>query len=220
MKLHTLMSTYTALLCALWEASPLGAPAHNTKHALVYRYVLHAKTSSKKNNKEEALIYYQKALDLRPSDTRIMAAMAHICTHLELFERAAKLCYQALSLDPTNIELLFDSANMFTMIHDIDAALPLYQKILSLNPHAMQAQHNYAYALQKKGYIAQAIDVYQDLIAAHPDYALAHFSLALAYLSLGDFERGLPEYEWRWRINNKEPHIFNLYPRKEIACIS
>jgi hypothetical protein len=33
-----------------------------------------------------------------------------------------------------------------------------------------------------------------------PDLATAHYNLATIQLHVGDFERGWPEYEWRWKI--------------------
>ena len=41
-----------------------------------------------------------------------------------------------------------------------------------------------------------------------PDYAEAHRNRAMLWLSRGDYERGWPEYEWRWRCRGKSPAPF------------
>ena len=218
MTLRTFLLMQTALICVFFRTHVTWSLPLTNANALANHYVLKAKTLSKQHKKKDALIYYQKALTFNPGSARIVYAMAQICKDINLFERAAKLYNQAIALDPNNISILFDAANMFTMLNEFDKALALYQKILILDAKAIEALHNYAYALQKKGLIAQAIDIYLHIITKHPNYALAHISLALAYLSVGDFEHGWQEYEWRWNIHKKEPKKLCTPPQKELLC--
>src|SRR5262249_37844027 len=52
-------------------------------------------------------------------------------------------------------------------------------------------------ALQNLTRFAEAIAVYDEAFAVDPERADAHYSAATALLSIGDFRRGLAEYEWR-----------------------
>jgi tetratricopeptide (TPR) repeat protein len=45
----------------------------------------------------------------------------------------------------------------------------------------------------------EALESFDRALALKPDLAEAHWNKALLLLELGDFARGLPEYEWRWR---------------------
>ena len=126
----------------------------------------------------------------------------------EQFEKAAQLYDQAMAISPRNLQLILDAANMYNMIDDLDHALSLYKKILDIHPLALEALYNFGYTLKKKGLISHAVDVYTKILSLRPDYAHPHFSLSLAYLSLGDFERGWKEYEWRWKAYNEEPKKF------------
>ena len=45
-----------------------------------------------------------------------------------------------------------------------------------------------------------AIACFERSIVLEPQSARAHFNLALERLSVGDYARGWPEYEWRWRL--------------------
>lgn len=172
-------------------------------------YAAHAHALDKENKKTDALIYYKKALEINPHDSSTLYATANVCRDLELFQEAAALYSQAMALEPRNLQLVFDAANMFNMTDELDTALTLYKKILAVNPLLMEVLYNYGYTLKKKGLIKQSIAIYQRILAIRPDYAHPHFSLALAYLSLGEFEKGWKEYEWRWKAYNEEPKKFS-----------
>jgi len=49
----------------------------------------------------------------------------------------------------------------------------------------------------RRGRPAEALRYYEEALAISPDDAEVHFSLALYYLSRGDYPRGFAEYEWR-----------------------
>jgi hypothetical protein len=40
---------------------------------------------------------------------------------------------------------------------------------------------------------------YQRALSLKPDYAAAHNNLGIAWLLMGNFQQGWPEYEWRWK---------------------
>lgn len=171
-------------------------------------YTAHAQTLCKENKKTEALAYYKKALALNQKDAKTLYATANLCRDLDMYPEAAALYSQTMELEPKNTQLILDAANMFTMIDELDIALQLYKKILSINPMALEALYNYGYTLKKKGNVHEAIDIYKRILSIRSDYAHPHFSLGLAYLSLGDFEHGWKEYEWRWQAYNEKPREF------------
>ena len=51
----------------------------------------------------------------------------------------------------------------------------------------------------------QAVTYYERAIQLRPDYAQAHFNLGVTLLQLGDYQRGLVEYDWRWRTGQFTP---------------
>lgn len=84
---------------------------------------------------------------------------------------------------------------MHTSMHSNELAAILTQD----KPEAdHRTFNNIGYVLKKLGYVQQAIEFYRRAITMNPDYALAHLNLGIAYLALGDFQQGLPEYEWRF----------------------
>ena len=81
------------------------------------------------------------------------------------------------------------------------------ERALALNPAAPDAKQLLADILLDAGAArsfagehAAAIARFERSIALEPQSARAHFNLALERLSVGDYARGWPEYEWRWRL--------------------
>ncbi len=51
----------------------------------------------------------------------------------------------------------------------------------------------------------EAIASYGEVLAIKKDHADAHFNQALALLTLGKYQRGFADYEWRWRRTGMAP---------------
>src|SRR5207245_2122253 len=66
-------------------------------------------------------------------------------------------------------------------------------------PGYAEAHNNLAIALVESGQVEEALQRYAEAIRLKPDYPEAHKNRAHALLMHGDFARGWPEYEWRWR---------------------
>src|SRR5262249_49319668 len=62
------------------------------------------------------------------------------------------------------------------------------------------SHHNLAIALGAQGRFAEALAANDEALRLQPEHAGARNCRGLWWLQAGDFERGWPEYEWRWRI--------------------
>jgi hypothetical protein len=65
-----------------------------------------------------------------------------------------------------------------------------------------EAHNSLGSALSAWGQIEDALAHYEIAIALKPDYVDAHWNRALVRLLQGDYERGWPDYEWRWRCRH------------------
>jgi len=81
----------------------------------------------------------------------------------------------------------------------LEEALAGLRQALRLNPHYAEAHHNMAVVLRVQGKQEEALACSQEALRLKPDYAEAHLFRSQTLLYFGDFERGWPEYEWRWR---------------------
>jgi hypothetical protein len=62
-----------------------------------------------------------------------------------------------------------------------------------------------AYALSRQRQPRKAIEYCERAIELQPNYAQARFNLGINLLQIGDYKRGLGEYEWRWQTGQFTP---------------
>ncbi len=106
----------------------------------------------------------------------------------------------AVALDANIPEAWANLGNELSNDFQYDEAMDCYQRALKLRPDFADAHCNLGALLQKTlPTLDPAIAAYEKAIAIEPNFALAHWDLGLALLLRGDYARGLPEYEWRWR---------------------
>jgi tetratricopeptide (TPR) repeat protein len=151
---------------------------------------------------------YEKALELfrdvqkqEPDNFKAYHYAGTALKKMGKTELALEQFLKAHELNNQHIKNLFEIGNAYNMLSQNQQALEMYLKVLAQNPAMYAALYNIGYTLKKEGYYEQAIPIYQRAIDIKPDYALAHCGLAAALLTMGDFERGLQEYEWRWKTS-------------------
>jgi protein O-GlcNAc transferase len=74
-----------------------------------------------------------------------------------------------------------------------------YRSALSIAPDDPATHINLGNALQSAGRLDEAVASYERAVALAPESEIAHWNLGVCRLRQGDFARGLPEYEWRWK---------------------
>lgn len=160
-----------------------------------------------KNQKkqEEALSFFERGLQTTPHALDLLNAAAGLLKDLNRFEEAINYYRSACEQNPQNLSCLLELGNTYNMINCWPEALECYKKILEIRPNTHEVLYNFGYTLKKMGYVQESIEVYDKVLKMSPEYPQARFSRSLAYLSLGDFNRGWPEYEWRWQAYNESP---------------
>lgn len=149
---------------------------------------------------DEAIGWYNAALEARPiyAEAYYNRGNAH---------RYAKRYPQALAdyEAAVRISSRFEQAwvnrglTLMRLGRGIDAVVS-YREALAIRPQYAEAMNNLGLALQVLGYADDAIDHFNEAMQLKMDYGAARSNRAQAWLVKGDFERGWPEYEWRWAV--------------------
>jgi len=95
--------------------------------------------------------------------------------------------------------------------NDPELALKYYAQALVQDRNSASAFNNYGNVLRECGDPAGGIPFLQRSIQLAPEHPTAQFNLAVAYLLSGDYGRGWPQYESRWRYE----HLNGLLPNYE-----
>src|SRR5262249_13951258 len=79
-------------------------------------------------------------------------------------------------------------------------------------PGNADAANHLGLAILKQGRLAEALRWFEEAIRLRPDHAEAHKNRAIGWLLQGDYARGWPEFEWRWKCKDFVPRHFPQPP--------
>ena len=119
----------------------------------------------------------------------------------ELGEASAALAdYDAaLAVAPGHPLALYNRGNALHALGRDGDAIAAYDSALSAVPNYPHAWANRGMALAALNRHQDALTSYSRALALQPDNSDVHFNAALSHLTVGDYARGLSEYEWRWK---------------------
>jgi tetratricopeptide (TPR) repeat protein len=151
-----------------------------------------------------------KALSLDPHNADAHCNLAVAQDEIGELEKAKQSYIRAITLNPEKPVHYFNLAIIRENDDRTDEAIALYKKAISLKPYNYDAINNLANCLKLLGLFDEAILTFElalkygeeqltHLKTRDDDLAHIHTNLSLIYLTIGNFEKGWPEYEWRWR---------------------
>ena len=120
------------------------------------------------------------------------------------------LCYaEALRLEPQYVEALVNLGNALNRLDRFPEALNCYLEAQRLRPDYPGVYVNLAHALIDEGLLEEALVSVEEALRLEPENAQAHGARSLIWLLEGDFEKGWPEYEWRWQLEPRTRRSFS-----------
>jgi len=101
-----------------------------------------------------------------------------------------------------DINLLIAQGNEYRERNQPEQALACYAQAFVQDPNCAAAWCNYGNVIRECGYPERSIPFLQHAIILDPNLVTAKFNLAVAYLIMGDYERGWNQYESRWQFEH------------------
>lgn len=150
-------------------------------------------------NYDKAILLYKQGLNIDKNSFDCLVGLARALNNTSKFEDSITCFRAALQLKPHDTHVLLELANTLNMGQHIQESLELYHTMLSSMSNNPSILYNIAYTLKKLNRIDEALPYYEKVLQLDPNNTEAHFSLSLAYLGTGNFEKGWEEYEWRWK---------------------
>ncbi|MGF6723775.1 tetratricopeptide (TPR) repeat protein [Paraburkholderia sp. GAS41] len=146
---------------------------------------------------DEAVAQFRAAISAQP---RFVAAHFNLANTLDAtgqYEQALGAFEVVLALQPQFPPALYGLGNSLAALGRHKEALPRFELVVGLDPKFALAWLSLGTTHHALGAHAAAVRAFDQALRLRPDLASAHMNRALAWLTLGDFARGLPEYEWR-----------------------
>ena len=157
---------------------------------------------------EEALEAYEHAGTLAPNDIAAHSNQGLALKDLGRPEAALIRFRRALAVNPGAAEVHFNLGNTLRETHALEDAVTALERAVALDPGHNRARTNLGVSLCDLGRLDEAVAVFDAALEHDGTYADAHWNRALTYLLAGDFARGWPAYEWRWRATGMTPRDF------------
>ena len=148
---------------------------------------------------DEAISSFRNALRLAPDHPEILYNLANSCLECGRLDEALSSYEGALAHAPGHVGALVNRGNTLLRLNEPRRAIASYDTALAAMPGHPQILTNRGHALRRLDRPFEALTDFKAALAAAPEFAEAHFEAAMAHLTLGDFDTGWQEYEWRWK---------------------
>jgi tetratricopeptide (TPR) repeat protein len=132
----------------------------------------------KKGNVDEAIVHYQKALQITPNSTDVHNNFGNALIKKGSVDEAITHYQKALQINPDYAKAHLNLGSALLKKGSVDEAIVHFQKALQINPDYVNAHNNLGNALLKKGSVDEAIVHYQKALQISPDNMEAQNNLA------------------------------------------
>ncbi|MEM5382357.1 tetratricopeptide repeat protein [Paraburkholderia phymatum] len=159
---------------------------------------------------DEAIVHFRAALEAEP---RFVAAQFNLGNTLDAtgrHQQAVAAFEAALALQANLPPALFGLGNALAALGRHEEALPRFERAVGLDPTFALAWLSLGAAHHALGAHEAAIRAFDQALRLRPDLAIAHMNRGVTLLTLGNFKRGLPEYEWRLENVAQSPNAASL----------
>ena len=178
-----------ALLEKAIECNPTSADAHNSL----------GNTLNGLERHEDAIAQYRRATSLRENFPEAHLNLGNSLKAIRRYEDAADAYRAAITLRPGYAEAHSNLGIVFSRLNRPSDALASFSAAVSFDPGTKLAYSNLGMALTALNRHEEAIPCFQRARQLEPDAPQPVFNESIVHLAMGDFERGWPDYEARWR---------------------
>ena len=149
------------------------------------------------NRLAEAVDAYRQTVLLAPDFGEGYQSLGNGLQELGYLEEAVAALRKAVSLRPDAASTLFCLSSALGQSGHLEEAIAGFRKVLEKEPGRAEIYNNFGTALLEAGHTAEASAAYETVRAHWPDNADGQFNSGVVKMLQGDFENGLPLYEWR-----------------------
>jgi len=148
---------------------------------------------------DQALEQYNDALTIDPNNFDAHFSIAEIQKGKNNFEKAVESYKKAIAIRPHDIRANFYLGYTYNVMGQLHKAVEIYKNIMVFAPTYTDVRCNLAHTLRYLGRVYEATEEYEKILQKWPHHASTHYGYAESLLKAGNFERGWPSFEWRWK---------------------
>jgi len=147
---------------------------------------------------EESLKSYKFSMILKPDFAQCHSNIGALLTDIGEFSVAILFFNRAILIEPGSHVWYSNRGVAFKNLGQTSNALKDYETAVVIKPDYTECYSNRGVALQELKRVKEAYFNFHNALILNFRDPESHFNLSLLLLLTGDFNGGLPEYEWRW----------------------
>jgi len=148
---------------------------------------------------DEAAAHLQQLVRMRPDRADGHGHLGSVFRELGKLEESADRLRQAVRLNPEDANIRSSLGLTLQMLGQLAEAEEHLRYAIKLDPEHADAHNNLGVTLAQQSRFAEAIAEYGEALRIRPDSAIFRRNRSLAWLTLGEFNKGWPEFEYRWK---------------------
>jgi hypothetical protein len=159
---------------------------------------------------EAAVASYDRAVAINPAYAKAHTNRGVALQELGKLQLALASHDRAIAIDPNHADAYSNRGIALHAMRRLEDAVASYEKAIAIQPSFVAAYYNRGLAFHELRRPSAALASFDQATAIDPGSAQAHFNKSLTLLLEGDFQQGLPLYEWRWKTEKSKPRVRNF----------
>lgn len=148
---------------------------------------------------DEAASHFQQFTRMRPDHAEGYAHLGAVLREQAKLDESADRLRHAVRIKPDDANIRSNLGLTLQQLGQLHEAEENLRQAIALDANHADAHNNLGVTLAQMNRFADALVEYAAALRIKPGQAVYHRNRALSWLTLGDFEKGWPEYEHRWQ---------------------
>jgi tetratricopeptide (TPR) repeat protein len=144
-------------------------------------------------NNEEAIVCYEKAIELDPNDAYAWNNKGLSLSNLARYEEAIKSYDKAIELDPNDATVFYNKGAILYNLARYEEAIKSYDKAIELDPNDANALSDKGLCLDELARYEEAIECHDEAIKLNPSDSRFWYNRACSQVLKGDIKKGLAD---------------------------
>lgn len=148
---------------------------------------------------EPALASHARAIEIKPDYANAWKNRGIVLSDMKRFEEALACHDRVLQLCPEDEQAFNLRGNVLHRLRRFEEAVESHTQAVALRPDCAEAFYNRSISLRELRRVPEAIASCEAAVAIRPHYAEAWWNMAELLILAGDYSRGWPLFDWRWK---------------------